>query len=343
MTHIHSNWDKTYTNGITATDCYSGCINITHIDENAIAYEGDNGLDYVPLDWGGNGFTKDVTTIFEVLIPNDNFNLKLVQNWNHLSLNNTIAKVNWGDGTSVDLIVNGASPTVHTYSKAGTYYIKAHLGLGSGDPQMSDLSVFKKILQVSKKSKQGNVYYDFSFFVKDMSNLTYVDCSNLDVSQSVRTYDMFSGCRSLETVIFPKNMVISYSPSMFYGCGKLTSIANYETWDMTKCSRASDMFNGCSSLTSLDLSNWNMSKVTNLLSFVGNVDNLASFYAPQNINVSISDFTSATKLTPEHLMSIINNLNTVSSTQTLTIGAKNLAKLTSNEIKIATDKGWTIV
>ena len=42
-------------------------------------------------------------------------------------------------------------------------------------------------------------------------------------------------------------------------------------------------------------------------------------------------------------MSIINNLNTVTTTQTLKLGSTNLAKLNPDEIKIATDKGWTVV
>ena len=40
---------------------------------------------------------------------------------------------------------------------------------------------------------------------------------------------------------------------------------------------------------------------------------------------------------------LINNLNTVSTTQTLTLEVTNLAKLTFGEIKIATDKGWTLI
>ena len=43
MTHVHSNWDNTYTNSITSTNCYIGCNGITHIDgKNVIAYKGDN-------------------------------------------------------------------------------------------------------------------------------------------------------------------------------------------------------------------------------------------------------------------------------------------------------------
>ena len=41
-------------------------------------------------------------------------------------------------------------------------------------------------------------------------------------------------------------------------------------------------------------------------------------------------------------MSIINNLATVSSKKTLTLGSKNKAKLTKDEIAIATAKNWTV-
>ena len=77
--------------------------------------------------------------------------------------------------------------------------------------------------------------------------------------------------------------------------------------------------------------------------FVYNCKDLISFYSPQNINTSISNFTNSTKLTHDSLLDIINNLSTVSTTQTLTIGSTNLAKLSSDEITIATNKGWTIV
>lgn len=53
-------------------------------------------------------------------------------------------------------------------------------------------------------------------------------------------------------------------------------------------------------------------------------------------------FTDCTKLTHDSLMNVINGLQTVTTTQKLTLGAENLAKLTDAEKKIATDKGWTL-
>ena len=99
----------------------------------------------------------------------------------------------------------------------------------------------------------------------------------------------------------------------------------------------------CDSLETIDLSNWDIGNVTNLNNLVRDCRKLANFIPPKNINVSISDFTNSTWVTVEQLVSIINNLNTVSTTQTLTLGATNLAKLTPAQIQIATDKGWTVV
>jgi hypothetical protein len=68
---------------------------------------------------------------------------------------------------------------------------------------------------------------------------------------------------------------------------------------------------------------------------------LGYFNAPKNINISLN-FSYCAYLTHDSLMSIINNLATVTSTKTLTLGTTNLAKLSDEEKAIATNKGWTV-
>ena len=60
-----------------------------------------------------------------------------------------------------------------------------------------------------------------------------------------------------------------------------------------------------------------------------------------NFKVSL-DFSYCENLTYDSLMVVINGLQTVTETQTLTLGSTNLAKLTDEEKQIATDKGWTL-
>ena len=54
------------------------------------------------------------------------------------------------------------------------------------------------------------------------------------------------------------------------------------------------------------------------------------------------DIHYSTLFTREALLEIINNLATVTTTETLTMGSTNLAKLTDEDKAIATNKGWTL-
>ena len=100
------------------------------------------------------------------------------------------------------------------------------------------------------------------------------------------------------------------------------------------------MFYGCTSLTSLDLSNFDTSKVTNMGYMFQSCTNLTSLDSMQNIPVSLS--LSSTQLDQTSLVDVINNLTTVTTTQTLTLGGTLLAKLTEEQIAIAVNKGWTV-
>lgn len=86
----------------------------------------------------------------------------------------------------------------------------------------------------------------------------------------------------------------------------------------------------------LDLSQ--CTNVTNAFAadFLENIE-----FVPNTIPISIS-FSYSTKLTHDSLMSIINGLATVTETKTLTLGTTNLAKLTTEEKAIATQKNWSL-
>lgn len=100
-----------------------------------------------------------------------------------------------------------------------------------------------------------------------------------------------------------------------------------------------DTFNGCSNLKNL-----------------GGFKDLGKAYTEQTENNYQYKLTlsSSTKLTHDSLMNVINNLydlnlNTNLSVdgvcqyrQQLTLGSKNLEKLTAEEIAIATNKGWNV-
>lgn len=73
---------------------------------------------------------------------------------------------------------------------------------------------------------------------------------------------------------------------------------------------------------------FNSTKVTKLGGFAG-------------VKVSL-DISQSSALTHDSLMNVINNLGTPTTTQTLTLGSTNLAKLTDEEKQICTDKNWIL-
>ena len=54
------------------------------------------------------------------------------------------------------------------------------------------------------------------------------------------------------------------------------------------------------------------------------------------------DLSPCDRLTHDSIMVVINGLQTVTETQTLTLGSINLDKLTQEEKQVAIDKGWTL-
>ena len=64
-------------------------------------------------------------------------------------------------------------------------------------------------------------------------------------------------------------------------------------------------------------------------------------FLPTGLKVSF-DLSSSTAFERENLVTVLNNLGTPTTTQTLTIGSTNLAKLTEEDIAIATQKNWTL-
>lgn len=103
------------------------------------------------------------------------------------------------------------------------------------------------------------------------------------------------------------------------------------------------MFYKCVSLETIPL--FDTSNVTSMDSMFYNCTSLENIGGFLNCKVSLN-LSYSTKLTNESLMNVINNLYDLIanglSEQTLTLGSTNIAKLTEDEIAIATNKGWIV-
>ena len=301
ITHVHSNWNNTYTNGITATDCYSGCINITHIDDvDVITYEGKEGLDEIPESWGGYGFTQDDTCVFKVDIPRDNYELILSGIPVTNRTEDTGLLTAWGDKTS-------STSNYHIYEKAGIYVIKTKFnGCNTWNSNNTLRYCLTDILQTRRinckmaiRDANNLKYWNLDNCVVTTNNLVYYGATNYGLTISSRnvvfkakpwnpsdawktiipqedidTWDisnlttlselftrMYNTTIDLSNLTFNQNITGIYG--MFNGCVNLEKVIGLEKIPTSKVTNTSNLFNNCKNLKNINgTENWDLSNST---------------------------------------------------------------------------------
>ena len=164
-------------------------------------------------------------------------------------------------------------------------------------------------------------------------NLKKINMSNM-ISENISScYATFSSCYKLETIIFPDDIGTKFGA---------TNIAQ--------------MFRNCTNLTTLPLINAsNVINIYWLFRDAKNITNLGGFrnlgeayLTTQSANYKdyTLDLSPCSLLTKQSIINVLNNLYDIASkgcnTQKIVLGSTNLAKLTEEEIAIATNKGWTV-
>ena len=158
----------------------------------------------------------------------------------------------------------------------------------------------------------------FDFFCYSCSNLSSFEYSE-DFGQKAESIkEFFWNCQKLSSVVIPPNFAnAKYVGNLVGNCRQLTSItfpSNFghkviSSWGFVY------MINYCDNLTEIygDLA-------------------LSVDFAIENPNVS-----------HDSLIRVLNSIPTVTESRSLKLGNTNIAKLTDEEKKIATDKGWNLV
>ena len=171
---------------------------------------------------------------------------------------------------------------------------------------------------------------------------------------------MFSGCSSLASIPQLNTSNAKNMSFMFSYCQQLTTIPQLDTSNVTN---VDGMFERCTSLISipeLDFGSVQRSSTDTYSDspFRGSYSNLTTLGGFKNLKSSFkSDFLeNMPNLTVNSLMNVINGLYDwktnpegldpydyqTDEQQVLSFGSTNLAKLTSSQISIATNKGWTL-
>ncbi len=203
---------------------------------------------------------------------------------------------------------------------------------GSEEPLNSYLKYSKDIFKSWDNSQTGLM----SRFRGD-ENLIF--CPLVDTSKANNMQSMFSGCANLMQVPLLDTSNVVHFDDMFYNCYNLVTIPQFNTSNLYS---ANLMFGGCSKLVSVPLLDFTKAEqIRNILLGCSELVELGGF---SNLSVSL-DLSSSRKLSVDSLMNVINeakDLSIESKTATLTLGTTNVAKLTEEQIAIATSKGWTL-
>ena len=199
---------------------------------------------------------------------------------------------------------------------------------------------------------------------------------NIDGSSCTTMENIFNECYKIKKIIFNNTSNVTNFTYAFRQCQELESIEGIDTGNATVLSQ---IFAGCNALTGLpyldtkNVQNFSMSfhslSIVNLqLLEAGNCNNMSEAFTyltylknfpgmhdlgkaydttkQANYGNYTFKLTSSAGLTHESLVSIMNNLYDIKTkgckTQSLYIGSKNVAKLTAEEIAIATSRGWSV-
>lgn len=176
--------------------------------------------------------------------------------------------------------------------------------------------------------------------VTDMSEMHYnnknlTECGSYDTNNVTDMRSMHYQNNSLVNGGNYNTPNVTNFSYMYYKCGKLKNVPAYRA---DSAISVTNILYRCYELE-------NFGGLINLGKAFTQISNNFTNYALR--------LTDCTKLTHESLMNVINNLYDLNLTydvanggtlytQTLQLGADNIAKLTAEEIAIATNKGWTV-
>lgn len=186
--------------------------------------------------------------------------------------------------------------------------------------------------------------------------------SVLGTTKLTTLLEAFYLCSALKTVEMPDTGLVSNFDSTFMSCTALEEAPSLNT---ANASTFNSMFYECTNLKTIPL--LDASKVIDVKSMfrvssgsmqfenLGGFKNLGKAYTTKlsNAEAYALDLHYSTKLTHDSLMNVINNLYDLNLTydvanggtlytQKLILGSTNMAKLTAEEIAIATNKGWNV-
>ena len=213
---------------------------------------------------------------------------------------------------------------------------------GVAVPEGTKLSGMPALVgQISTEPEPTNPRASFAY--DESASIVVPKTLVVDMMSVTNIQYFFTKNSSLTSLVLPEGFGLNAKniSGILDGCTSITSVV-FPVGFGRNAERGHSLFYGCKSLVSVHLPDGFGEKITiSLANAFYNCPNLENITGNPNFKISF-DLSPCQKLIHDSLMVVINGLQTVTTTKTLTLGSTNLAKLTDEEKKVATDKGWTL-
>lgn len=350
---IQGERDKSYTLGYTEgqENIISG-IGTTAFTENGV---------YTALTYGWSSVTVNVPQT-GVVINNQTKSVSITANSvtnitydsEYTGLENVEVTVNVAQtGTAINnqtktVEITGNGKTEVTYDSGYTGLEKVEIDVnvpqtgGTGKLRVADYPGMKFGYSTWMEVPD---YLDFEG-VTDMSHMFYYCAKftgnvSFDMSGVTTIQGTFQNCHKINSVIFSNSDDITRMETTFYSCWELSSITINNT---SKVTSFDNCFFGCEKLQEISLSLESAKDAYGMFQMFGGCSSLSALTVTAFPDADMSQIRlSDSPLTHESLLGLLNTLPVTSNEYSFQIGETNIAKLTEDEVAIATDKGWTLV
>ena len=270
---------------------------------------------------------------------------------------------------TIEIIRNGLMQCIETIGKlidrmsnAEATMKKQEEKINGQENKIKDAKVSLSVMENFASSQFANftyLYYEERGEIKSIlfndGNVDSPNVPNYTISGKPVSYRCHSNTSKVVFKDFDTSAVTDMS-RMFYYCINLTAldVSNFNTSSVTNMSY---MFAYCFYLTTLDLSNFNTSSVTNMTYMFQSCGNLTTLIGTHTLEevqggtikalkgtkVSL-DLSSSSLLERASILALFYGLAdlTGQTAQTVTLHSTAKARLTAEDIKIATDKNWKV-
>ena len=271
-------------------------------------------------------------------------------------------KVLSGASVSVD-VAGGASditiPPVSLPLKSTSENIltkTTDIDLGSiewAQVRVSDISFLFSQMSNLKNIKWGNLpsilanSIKAAYIFNGCNKIEIIDLSPLNIQDFISVSDMFNSCSHLQNIVWGNIKV--HAQAMYYMFTNCTSIKSIDTSfldpEYNGTTNINFMFNSCSALETLDLSNLKTAAIINANSTFNSCKALTNIVFENNCfpNSSMAKISFVDcPLSHDCAVDIFNKLATRTNSPSIKLSNTTKGYLTENEIAIATGKGWVV-